>query len=301
MIRVSNLTKRYGHHTALDNISFDVKSGEIVGFLGPNGAGKTTTMRILAGFLPATGGDVVIAGLDVFRQSMDVRRRIGYLPEHFPVYPEMRVREYLKFRGRLKGLWGKRLRERIRYAEHACGLEMADRRVIGRLSLGYRQRVGLADALVGDPDLLILDEPTVGLDPNQIRQVRALIKGLAKQHTVLLSSHILAEVEMVCDRVLIINAGRIVASDTPENLVAVLHGNPCVIADIRGDADTVAERLAGIGGVRKVRRQALGDQWSRFICETEKGYDVRTEVSGLVAAHGWALRELYADRERPDA
>src|SRR5271170_161113 len=218
MIEVTNLTKRYAGHTAVNDISFHVARGEIVGLLGPNGAGKSTTMRILSCFLPATSGTVRVGGLDVFSDSEEVRRRIGYMPENNPLHFEMRVREYLKFRARLKGLGWRRSRERVDTVMEQCGLTDVQKRIIGQLSKGYRQRVGLADALVHEPELIILDEPTIGLDPNQIRSVRQLIKDLGRRHTVLLSSHILPEVEMTCNRVLIMRAGRILAADTPENL-----------------------------------------------------------------------------------
>src|SRR5450755_3108889 len=208
MIEVSNLTKRYAGRTAVSDISFSVARGEIVGLLGPNGAGKSTTMRILSSFLPATSGTVRVAGFDVFHDSEDVRRRIGYMPENNPLYPEMRVREYLKFRARLKGLGWRRSRERMDTVMEQCGLTDVSRRVIGQLSKGYRQRVGLADALVHEPELIILDEPTIGLDPNQIRLVRQLIKGLGGTHTVLISTHILPEAEMTCHRVLIMFDGK---------------------------------------------------------------------------------------------
>src|SRR5579864_8213128 len=217
MIEVENLTKRYAGHTAVSSISFSVNRGEIVGLLGPNGAGKSTTMRVLSGYMPATSGTVRVAGLDVFHDSDEVRRRIGYMPENNPLYPEMRVREYLKFRARLKGLGWTRSRERVKTVMDQCGLKDVARRVIGQLSKGYKQRVGLADALVHEPELIILDEPTIGLDPHQIRSVRTLIKSLATTHTVLISTHILPEVEMTCNRVLIMFAGKILAADTPEN------------------------------------------------------------------------------------
>src|SRR5947207_2803593 len=218
MIEVSNLTKRYAGHTAVSDVSFTVNRGEIVGLLGPNGAGKSTTMRILSCFLPATSGTVRIAGLDVFHESVEVRRRIGYMPENNPLYPEMRVREYLRFRARLKGLGWRRSRERVATVMEQCGLADVSRRIIGQLSKGYRQRVGLADALVHEPELIILDEPTIGLDPNQIRSVRQLIKSLSPVHTVLISTHILPEAEMTCNRMVIMYEGKILAADTPENL-----------------------------------------------------------------------------------
>jgi len=203
MIKVENLTKRYAGVTALNGVSFEVQRGEIVGFLGPNGAGKSTTMRILTGFIPASSGRVEVAGLDVFENSLEVRERVGYMPENNPLYTDMRVSEYLKFRAKLKGLPRADRAERIPEAMDLCGIQDVSHRIIGHLSKGYRQRVGLADALLAEPDLLILDEPTIGLDPVQIRQVRQLIKDLGKRHTILLSTHILPEVEMTCDRVII--------------------------------------------------------------------------------------------------
>src|SRR5881296_3586886 len=225
MIEVANLTKRYAGRTAVSNISFSVQRGEIVGLLGPNGAGKSTTLRILSCYLPATAGTVRVAGLDVFAQSDEVRRRIGYMPENNPLHSDMRVREYLKFRARLKGLSRKRCRERVDVVTEQCGLSEVSRRIIGQLSKGYRQRVGLADALVHEPELIILDEPTIGLDPNQIRSVRQLIKGLANAHTVLISTHILPEAEMTCNRVVIMYEGKILAADTPENLQRLMSGD----------------------------------------------------------------------------
>ena len=224
MIEVSNLTKRYAGRTAVNDMSFTVARGEIVGLLGPNGAGKSTTMRILSCFMPATSGTARVAGFDVFHQSAEVRRRIGYMPENNPLYPEMRVREYLKFRARLKGLGWRRSRERVTTVMEQCGLADVGRRVIGQLSKGYRQRVGLADALVHEPELIILDEPTIGLDPHQIRSVRQLIKSLAGKHTVLISTHILPEAEMMCSRMLIMFDGKILAADTPENLQRRMAG-----------------------------------------------------------------------------
>src|SRR5271157_6107348 len=232
MIEVSNLTKRYAGNTAVEDLSFTVARGEIAGLLGPNGAGKSTTMRILACFTPATSGDARVAGLDVFADADEVRRRIGYMPENNPLHPDMRVREYLKFRARLKGLGRSRTRERVDAVIAQCGLAEVNRRVIGQLSKGYKQRVGLADALVHDPELIILDEPTIGLDPHQIRSVRALIKSLGGKHTVLISTHILPEVEMMCGRVLIMFGGRVLASDTPENLQRRMAGGSQIIAEI---------------------------------------------------------------------
>src|SRR5205823_8681634 len=223
---------RYAGHAAVDGISFTVQRGEIVGFLGPNGAGKSTTMRILACYLPASYGTARVAGYDVFTQADEVRRRIGYMPENNPLHLDMRVREYLKFRARLKGLGIRRSRERVEVVMQQCGLTEVSRKIIGQLSKGYRQRVGLADALAHEPELIILDEPTIGLDPNQIRSVRQLIKSLASAHTVLISTHILPEAEMTCHRVVIMYEGQILAADTPENLLLAMPGNRQVIAEI---------------------------------------------------------------------
>src|SRR5213082_4123010 len=230
IIEVENLTKRYAGNTAVEGITFSVQRGEIVGFLGPNGAGKSTTMRILACFLPATSGTARVAGYDVFTQADAVRRRIGYMPENNPLHLDMRVREYLKFRGRLKGLGIGRSRARVEVVMEQCGLTDVSRRIIGHLSKGYRQRVGLADALVHEPELIILDEPTIGLDPHQIRSVRQMIKNLGGKHTVLISTHILPEAEMMCSRMLIMYDGKILASDTPENLQRIVAGNSRITA-----------------------------------------------------------------------
>src|SRR6516225_9168895 len=232
MIEVAHLTKRYAGRTAVSNISFTVRRGEIVGLLGPNGAGKSTTMRILSCYLPATSGTVRVAGLDVFRDSEEVRRRIGYMPENNPLHFDMRVREYLKFRARLKGLGCKQSRQRVDSVLEQCSLTDVGHRIVGHLSKGYRQRVGLADALVHEPELIILDEPTIGLDPNQIRSVRQLIKSLANNHTVLISTHILPEAEMTCNRMLILYEGKILAADTPDNLQNLMTGNNHVMAEI---------------------------------------------------------------------
>lgn len=295
MIEVRNLTKRYGSKVALDNVSFDVASGEIVGFLGPNGAGKSTTMRILSTFLPATGGSVRIDGLDVFADSMEVRRRIGYLPESAPLYDDMRVVEYLSYRGTLKGLHGRRLRRRIYEVLPVCGIEGVRDEVIRRLSKGYRQRVGLADALIHDPPLLILDEPTIGLDPNQIRQIREFIRHLGKRHTVLLSTHILSEVEMICARVIIIQGGRIVAADRTENLLGGLQGQRRVTLEVRGPAEAITRGLQAVPGVRSVALEP-GGEWLRCVCLCDGGADIRADVFALVAREGWTLRELQAER-----
>src|ERR1700748_1696767 len=249
MIKVENLTKRYAGQTAIRDLNFEVSPGEIMGFLGPNGAGKTTTMRILAGFMPPTSGRASIAGFDVFGQSLQARTHLGYMPENVPLYSDMRVTEYLNYRAALKGVPHRRIGERIGDVKELCGLKDVERKLIGTLSKGYRQRVGLADALVHEPDLLILDEPTSGLDPNQIRQVRELIRNLGKQHTILLSTHILPEVEMTCSRVIIINKGRIEACDTPQNLLGEIRTAGGVFIEAKVGADDAPAQLKNIAGV----------------------------------------------------
>src|SRR5664279_2262804 len=263
MIEVANLTKRYAGNTAVSDISFTVKRGEIVGLLGPNGAGKSTTMRILSCFLPASSGTVRVAGLDVFTESREVRRRIGYMPENNPLHLDMRVREYLKFRARLKGLGRKRSRERADVVMEQCGLKDVSRMIIGHLSKGYRQRVGLADALVHEPELIILDEPTIGLGPNQIRLVRQLIKGLGGTHTVLISTHILPEAEMTCHRVVIMYEGKILAADTPENLQKLMSSRSQVIAEIAASPEMLQECWAQMAEVEQFDVSASGGEYYR--------------------------------------
>ena len=296
MVEVVQLARCYPGLVALDKISFTVNRGEIVGFLGPNGAGKTTTLRILAGYLAPTSGTARVAGLDVVRDSLLVRSKIGYLPENVALYPDMRVIEYLRFRGALKGVYGRALRVRLDQLMESCGLVDVQRKIIGFLSKGYRQRVGLADSLLNEPDLVILDEPTIGLDPNQIRMIRNLIRSLAPRHTVLLSSHILPEVETVCDRVMIINQGRIVASDTPANLTGLLKGNRCIRAEIHGPLDAVRAELALLPGVIRVEAGNLPDGWVRWVCESPKDMDIRPDIYRMVSRHPWGLRELGVER-----
>ncbi|MEY2545761.1 MAG: gliding motility-associated transport system ATP-binding protein [Verrucomicrobiota bacterium] len=295
MIKVEKLTKRYAGTTAIRDLDFEVGQGEIMGFLGPNGAGKSTTMRILAGFLPPTSGRASIAGFDVFEQSLQARERLGYMPENVPLYNDMRVTEYLNYRAALKGVPHRRVTERVGDVQELCGLKDVEKRLIATLSKGYRQRVGLADALVAEPDLLILDEPTIGLDPNQIRQVRELIRNLGKQHTILLSTHILPEVEMTCSRVIIIHKGRIEACDTPENLLGQIRQAGGVVVEAKTGNDNGAEELEKISGVRDVTAQADGD-WKTFSLRVESGVDVREEVYRLAAARHWTLRELTQRR-----
>ena len=296
MIEVKNLTKRYAGRTAVRDISFSVAPGEIVGLLGPNGAGKSTTMRVLSCFMPATSGTVRVAGFDVFHQSDEVRRRIGYMPENNPLHPDMRVREYLKFRARLKGLGWRRSRERVDTVMEQCGLTGVNRRIIGQLSKGYRQRVGLADALVHEPDLIILDEPTIGLDPHQIRSVRQLIKSLAGKHTVLISTHILPEAEMMCNRMVIMFDGKILASDTPENLQSLMAGSGQIVAEIAAPAAELSELLSQIQGIESVDISATDGEFQRCALTPRNGYDLRPAIFTLAQQHGWVLRELTRSR-----
>ena len=296
MIEVSNLTKRYAGRTAVDDISFTVARGEIVGLLGPNGAGKSTTMRVLSGFMPASSGTVKVAGFDVFHDADEARRRIGYMPENNPLYPEMRVREYLKFRARLKGLGWRKSRERVDTVMQQCSLTDVSRRVIGQLSKGYKQRVGLADALVHEPELIILDEPTIGLDPHQIRAVRALIKSLAGKHTVLISTRILPEVEMMCGRVLIMLGGRVLASDTPENLQRRMAGGSQVIAEIAAPAEALRAAWENLAEVEQYDVSASDGAFFRCALTPLEGTDLRPAIFNLVRENGWELRELTRSR-----
>ena len=297
MIAVENLTKKYAGVTAVDNLSFNVARGEICGFLGPNGAGKSTTMKILSCFMPATSGRVTVAGLDVFTQSEDVRKRIGYMPENNPLYPEMRVVEYLNYRAALKGVATSKRKARVDEVLERCSLTDVRRRIVGQLSKGYRQRVGLADSLVHDPDLLILDEPPIGLDPNQIRQVRQLIKDLGKRHTILLSTHILPEVEMTCNRVIIINKGRIVASDTPENLTKLLEGGGTVRVELRGDRAAIERELAALPGVKNIAVEQADSDFLRATVYAPPRNDVRVHIFEKAVENGWKVRELSRVRQ----
>ena len=296
MIEVEDLTKRYAGYRAIDGLTFSVGRGEIVGFLGPNGAGKSTTMRILACFLPATSGTARVGGLDVFRQADAVRRRIGYMPENNPLHLDMRVREYLKFRARLKGLGIRRSRERVEVVMRQCGLTEVSRKIIGQLSKGYRQRVGLADALVHEPELIILDEPTIGLDPHQIRAVRQLIKDLARHHTVLLSTHILSEVEMTCNRVLIIHQGKILAADTTRNLQNFMSDGGQVIAEIAAPVAELHACWEQMGEIEHFDIAASEGEYQRCALTPRAGLDLRPIVFEQVRARGWALRELSRAR-----
>ena len=297
MIKVENLTKRYAGFTAIKDLSFEVGKGEIVGFLGPNGAGKSTTMRILATSMPATSGRATVAGFDVFTQSLDVRRHLGFMPENVPLYKEMRVSEYLNYRASLKELTGRRLRERVGDVKELCALGEVENRIISGLSRGYRQRVGLADALLHSPDLLILDEPTAGLDPNQIRQVRELIRNLGRHHTILLSTHILPEVEMTCNRVIIINRGRIEAADTPENLVNAMRAAGGIRLEAKAaPGDDAPALLGAIAGVKEVCAEPAEEGWSHFTLRTEPGRDPREELWRFTRDRNWTVRELSLRR-----
>ena len=292
IIEVENLTKRYAGNTAVEGITFSVQRGEIVGFLGPNGAGKSTTMRILACFLPATSGTARVAGYDVFTQADAVRRRIGYMPENNPLHLDMRVREYLKFRGRLKGLGIGRSRARVEVVMEQCGLTDVSRRIIGHLSKGYRQRVGLADALVHEPELIILDEPTIGLDPHQIRSVRQLIKDLARDHTVLISTHILSEVEMTCNRVLIMHRGKILAADTTQNLQNIMSDGGQVIAEIAAPVAVLRACWEQMGEIEYFDIAPSEGEYHRCALTPRSGLDLRPLVFEQARLRGWALREL---------
>jgi ABC-2 type transport system ATP-binding protein len=269
-----------------------VEKGEIVGFLGPNGAGKTTTMRILACFMPASGGAARVAGYDVFAQSLEVRRRIGYLPENVPLYPDMPVAAYLSFVAEIKGIGRGERKHRVAGVMERCLIADVQHRSIGKLSKGYRQRVGLAQALVSDPEVLILDEPTLGLDPKQITEIRSLIKSLAGQHTVILSTHILPEVSMVCSRVLIIHQGQIVAGDTPENLTARLSQSARIQVHVEGPAEAVAAEIRRLPGVRSVEQKVVGDGTGTFVVESARDRDVRRDLSRALVGKGWGLLEL---------
>ncbi|MBI2494228.1 MAG: ATP-binding cassette domain-containing protein [Candidatus Rokubacteria bacterium] len=292
MIEVEGLTKHYGPVAAIRDVTFRVEPGQIVGFLGPNGAGKSTTMRILACFMPASGGQARVAGYDVFTQSMEVRRRIGYLPETVPLYTDMRVAPYLDFVAEVKGLGRSERRRRVAEIMDRCLIADVQNRLIGKLSKGYRQRVGLAQALVSDPDVLILDEPTIGLDPRQITEIRALIKSLAGRHTVILSTHILPEVSMVCGGVVIINKGAIVAQGTIETLVEQFFPTARVEVEIVGPPPAVREKMRAIPGVLAVQDLALTNGAGRYVVESARGSDVRGDIFQLAAQQQWRLLEL---------
>ncbi len=291
MIKVENLTKSYGNFQALKGVSFTVKQGEILGFLGPNGAGKTTTMRILTCFFPATGGKATVAGFDVFEEAHEVRKKIGYLPENAPLYLDMSVTGYLKFVAGVKGVKSGDIKKSVERVMEETVLTHMSHKLIGELSKGYRQRVGIAQALVSDPEILILDEPTIGLDPKQIIEIRKLIKGLAGRRTVILSTHILPEVSMTCQRVIIINEGKIIASDTPQNLTSKLQGASRVIVKVEGPSSEVVKELELVKGIKSVGKKSGENGVSEFIIEAEKGIDVRRDIPPAILKKGWALLE----------
>jgi len=296
MIKVTDLTKRYARHTAVDHISFEVNKGQIVGFLGPNGAGKTTTMRMLTCFLPPTAGAATVAGFDVLEQSFEVKKRIGYLPETPPLYPEMRTGEYLQFVGSLKGLSNPELAKRVDYVCDRCAIADVKDKLLGKLSKGYRQRVGLAQAIIHNPDVLILDEPTSGLDPKQINETRELIKSLAGDHTIILSTHILPEVEQTCEQVIIINKGKLVATDSVSNLQNRARGAESLVVEVGArngfmDAVKVQSRLELVSGVSRVVLRNKHENRSVFEVESRKEL-VRGDLARAVVEAGWDLNEL---------
>ena len=292
MIEVKNLTKKYGSKIAIDNISFTVDEGEIIGFLGANGAGKTTTMRILTGYISATQGQARVAGFDIDVNPLDVRKNIGYLPETVPLYTDMRVKEYLFFRSRIKGLNSKQARVQVDEVLEKCWIRDVQNKIIDTLSKGYRQRVGLADALLGYPKLLVLDEPTVGLDPKQIIKIRELIRELGKTHTILLSSHILPEVEMLCQKVIIIHEGKIVAQDTPQALHTRICGGKCIDLEIKDVSQKdIKKAFSSVTDIQDMKMQ----RQDGYVCikiQTDSQNDIREEIFKIVVQHGWVLREL---------
>ena len=296
-IAVRSLTKFYGEQKAIDGISFDVKTGEILGFLGPNGAGKTTTMKILTCFMPPTSGDVEIDGMDIFEHSLEVRKKIGYLPEMNPLYHDMNVLDYLEYAALLHGMKGPAVKHRIKEMVQVCGLEDVRHKDIGEMSKGYRQRTGLAQAMIHDPDVLIMDEPTSGLDPNQIVEIRNLIKQLGRAKTVILSTHILSEVQATCNRVLIINEGKIVADGTPERLQEEFHGVEMLTLEVRAAGSNPMEQLApklrAIPSVTGVTLVSHGDSGARFELHLEKGSDAREAAFRLAVAEGWVILEMH--------
>lgn len=299
MIKVEGLTKRYARTVAVDDISFEVDKGQIVGFLGPNGAGKTTTMRVLTCFMPPTAGTAQVAGFDIMKQPMEVKKRIGYLPESPPLYPEMETLEYLTFVGRLKGLSGASLAKRINEVCERVSISDVKTKLLGKLSKGYRQRVGLAQAIIHNPDVLILDEPTAGLDPKQILETREMIKGLAGSHTIILSTHILPEVEQICEKVIIISKGKLVATDSVQNLTNRLRGSEAVGIEVESrngalDAGEVQRRLEQVSGVSRVMHKDTRGSRLLFEVESLQGRTIRPELARVVVESGWNLNELHA-------
>ncbi len=292
MIEVERLTKRYGPTVAVSDVSFEVQKGEILAFLGPNGAGKTTTMRVITGYLPPSEGKVRVAGFDVVEEPLEAKRRTGYLPENPPVYSEMTVAEYLAFVARIKGVPRREIRKRIGEVSERVAITDVQRRQIGKLSKGYRQRVGLAQALIHNPDVLVLDEPTAGLDPKQIIETRELIKSLAGQHTVVLSTHILPEASKTCQRVVVINEGKVVAVGAPDELTRRLQGFETVLVTVEGPSAEVMDKLQRVSGVDLVQPRDSSDGRVTFEIHSAKGKDVRPEVARVVVEAQWRLLEL---------
>jgi ABC-2 type transport system ATP-binding protein len=294
LITVENLTKRYAAKTAIEAVSFQVEKGEILGFLGPNGAGKTTTMRIIVGYMPASDGTVKVDGYDVFDNPIDVRRRIGYLPENPPLYLEMSVTGYLRFVAKIKGVPKNKIDEEVARVMERVSITDVKDRIIAKLSKGYKQRVGIAQALLNDPPVLILDEPTIGLDPKQIHEVRQLVKDLAGQHTVVLSTHILPEVEQTCHRVVIIDRGKIIAVDTPQNLRLQLQGGERVSVEVQGPGPEILSTLKAMAGVVDVQKVAENDGRHRYLVEGELRKDIRGDLARTIVQKGWGLYELQS-------
>ena len=296
MIKVSNLSKKYVGKPAVDNLSFNVESGEIVGFLGPNGAGKTTTIRMLTGYIPPTSGIALIGGYDIFLNSLIAKQKIGYMPENVPLYDDMRVREYLLFRAELKGLRGQDVRKHMNEALELCSIKDIKSQMISSLSKGFRQRVGLADALINKPPLLILDEPTNGLDPSQIRSFRELIKELAENHTILISTHILSEVELTCDRVLIINKGQMIGNNTPLELSEKIKSSTTISLELKSQDHDIRDTISNISGIKKVTLEKQEDDWKFFRIRVDYGNDLREEIMNLGNKRNWLIREIHYQR-----
>ena len=293
MIQANELTHYYGPYRAIQGVSFGVKRGEILGFLGPNGAGKTTAMRIITGFMPPTRGTVTVNGYDVVAKSLEARRQIGYLPETVPLYTDMTVSSYLKYMGTLRGMPAKSIKRRVDEVVGVCRLGDYRKTIIGKLSKGFRQRVGIAQAIVHEPEVLILDEPTIGIDPIQVVETRRLIEELGKSQTVVLSSHILPEVSMICQRVLIINEGKIVAEDTPENLASGLQGMDKLEVEVGGPVAQVLQALRAVEGVEKITHRALGER-QLYTIQVQTGRDLRDTLSRVVVSNGWSLLSMQS-------
>lgn len=294
MIEVENVSKFYGDFIAVENVSFFIDRGEVVGFLGPNGAGKTTTMRIITGFMPASEGTVRVAGYDVLRNSIEARSQIGYLPETVPLYTDMTVRSYLDFMGAIRQMNAAYRKTRSDYVIERLQLNDYTNTLIGRLSKGFRQRVGIAQAMIHEPQVLVLDEPTIGIDPVQVVETRELIKGLGTDHTVILSTHILPEVSMVCDRVVVINEGRIVAVDTPDQLSTRLRGHEQIRLEVRGPAREVTNQLRRVEGVRQVSRDAIDNNVSLYSLECDPGSNLREQLASTIVGQNWGLLSLQS-------